>query len=126
MSWTKYTTRYTRAIWQADLLAGLGRACHIVALGGVLGMIIGTWPLAAGAMLAVGGMAAAGVACMAAAGSLKRCAEALPEAEESRRIDESHSAVGDGEPERSLEREPRFVDMLEQQRGRSISIVRLI
>jgi hypothetical protein len=126
MTWTKYTTRYLRKTWQADVLGALGKACQLVALGIVLGSVVGTWPFVASTMLAIGGTAAAGIACGVGATSLRECAEALPEAQESRRVDQAALSVNAAEMETTLVPEHQFVEFLERQRGHSVGIVRLM
>jgi hypothetical protein len=126
MTWTKYTTRYLRKTWQADVLGALGKACQLVALGMVFGAVVGTWPFVAGTLLAIGGTGAAGVACMIGANALRECAENLPEAQESRRVDQAASNANAAEMETTLVPEHQFVEFLERQRGHSVGIARLM
>jgi hypothetical protein len=126
MTWTKYTTRYIRKTWQADVLGALGKACQIVALGIALGAVIGTWPFVASTLFAIGGTAAAGVACTVGANLLRECAENLPEAQESRRVDQVASNTNVAEMETTLVPERQFVEFLERQRGHSVGIARLM
>jgi hypothetical protein len=126
MTWTKYTTRYCRKTWQADVFGALGKACQIVALGMVLGAVVGTWPFVAGTLLAIGGTAAVGVACTVGANALRACAENLPEAQESRRMDQAALSANADEVETTLVPEHQFVEFLERQRGHSVGIVRLM
>lgn len=124
MAWTKYTTRYLRKTWQADVLAALGKTCHVVGLGLILGMLIGTWSLAAPTVLTIACVGVAGVVSNLAAASLRRSAEKLPEAEESRRLDERIL------PEPTMEVEPTvrsripMVDLIEMQRQHSAAVGR--
>jgi len=126
MTWMKYTTRYLRKTWQADVLGALGKACQIVALGIVLGAVVGTWPFVASTLLAIGGTAAASVACAVGANSLRESAENLPEAQESRRLELSGSNETGDQVETSVVPERQFVEFLERQRGHSVGIARLM
>lgn len=119
MTWTKYTTRYLRKQWQADVLGALGKSCHVVGLGLILGMCIGTWPVAGTTLLAVAVAAGAGAMSTFAAGSVRRSAEELPEAQE--RTREARVPIVnllDAQP--PLESEPRFVELLDRQRDLTV------